>query len=256
MRIHGLFVYPVKSCGPSALTRMELDRAGPCWDREWMVIDADGRFLTQREEPRMALVRTALAENALLLRADGHGELRVPLAPPAGAIVQATVWNDTVPAHVEDSRFFSDFFHRPLRLVRISAAGRKTGADKRPVRFADSSALNLASRSSLADLNARLKEPVEMLRFRPNVVIEGAPPWAEDSWESFTAGGSVFARRKPTTRCSITAVDASTGTRRGPEPMKTLATFRRNAAGQVEFAQHFFSCDGAELAVGMEITAR
>lgn len=256
MRIQSLFIYPVKSCAPLVCDQLHFDAAGPLFDREWMVIDADGRFLSQREEPRMALVKTALTERELILSAAGK-ELRVPLASPGSELVQATVWNDTVPAHVEDAAFLTAFLGRQLRLVRISRAGRVTGSpdDRRPVRFADSSAVNFLNLASLADLNTRLKEPVEPLRFRPNVVLEGGEAWGEDKWKFLRAGGFEFKSRKPTTRCSITSVDLATGVRKGPEPLKTLASFRRNANNGIEFAQHFYSCDGAELRVGMEVSA-
>ncbi len=217
-----------------------------------MLIDENGRFYTQREEPRLALVKCTLESESLVLEIDSHGSIRVPFQSEE-QILRVNVWQDSVEAKLEKTDFFSSFFQKPLRLVRITKAGRYTGEDKRPIRFADSSAVNLANTASLADLNSKLHEPVDMLRFRPNLVVQGDQAWQEDHWNFIRIGGFEFRRRKATTRCSITSVDQKTGLRKGPEPLKTLASFRRNADGQIEFAQHFYSCENALIHVGMEV---
>ena len=112
--------------------------------------------------------------------------------------------------------------------------------------------LLLASESSLADLNRRLPAPLPMNRFRPNLVVRGAPAWAEDGWKRIRIGAVELALVKPCPRCAIPSVDQETGRRTGVEPLRTLAEFRRGEEGAL-FGMNLVHLDRGELEVGMPV---
>jgi uncharacterized protein YcbX len=238
MQLTGIFIYPVKSLGGIALTSAALDELGLVGDRRFMVVDASGRFLTQRALPRMALIATALGNELLTLSAPAQGSLQVPLAA-AGTPLPVVVWRDTVTTidcGGEAAAWLSDFLHQPCRLVRIGAGYDRpvNPAKARPgdrVSLADGYPLLAISTASLADLNARLQAqggpPLPMNRFRPNVVIGGCAAYAEDTWRRLQIGPVGFRNAGPCARCIITTTDQATAERHA-EPLRTLATYRRD----------------------------
>lgn len=258
MKIHSLHFYPVKSCGAVTVDKLACDARGPFYDREWMVVDAaSGKFVTQRELPRMQLIRPRVDAGRLVLTAPDAAELALPLERAATmGHREVEVWGQPVRAEDEGegaARWFSAVLGRELALVRLGAGERLTGSGEltRSVRFPDSAPLHLCSLSSLADLNSRLAAPVEIGRFRPNIVIEGAAPFAEDEWQGIEVEGLRLPIFKACSRCTITTVDPET-TSRGPEPLKTLATYRKRGT-KIEFGQYLLSFDRVELRTGMEV---
>jgi uncharacterized protein YcbX len=274
-----LNVYPVKSCRGIALDSARVTRAGLEHDREWMIVTPEGRFLTQREEPRLARIGVALTEGMLVLSADGAGELRVPLdsfdntapgreaaaPPPSGRAVEVTVWRDHCRAIDEGgdaAEWLTALLGHPLRLVRFDPAQDRpsdpawTGGLQALNRFSDGFALLAISAASLADLNERLASPLPMNRFRPNLVLEGLPPYGEDAIVDLAAGDVRLRRVKPCTRCIITTTDQASGVRVGDEPMRTLKSYRWDPVLKgVTFGQNFIVVAGAggRLGVGMEL---
>lgn len=263
MRLRSIVVYPIKSCGPVALERAVLRRRGLVHDRRFMIVDARGHFVTQREEPRLSLVRLTLEGESLWVEAPGQPALEVALDPDHhahGALHTVTVWRSTLvaPEVPALSRFFSATLGRALVCVAMTSAMHREINPKyaRPgdeVSFADGYPLLLASESSRLDLEARAGTTLEMARFRPNVVVEGAPAWDEDHWPELRIGEVLFRAPKPCARCVITTLDPQTG-RAGKEPLKTLATFRRRD-GEVMFGMNLVPVldpplDQAELRVG------
>lgn len=251
-RVSGLHLYPVKSLRGFAVDSADVDDLGLAGDRRFLVVDPTGRFLTQRALPRMALIATALSPDHLAISADGFGSLAVRRAPdPAAPLRPVTVWQSAgllaEDCGDEAASFLSRFLGADLRLVRIGPhyrrpvqpAQARTGDG---VSFADAYPFLLLSEASLADLNDRLaaqgEAPVPLDRFRPNIVVSGCPAYAEDAWTSLRIGSLTFRNAGPCTRCSITTTDQSTGERAGPEPLRTLATYRRAAAepSEVNFA--------------------
>lgn len=241
MHISGLFTYPVKSCRGIAVSSAEADEFGFLGDRRFMVVNAaDGMFLTQRAHPRMALIETALTPDSLVLSSLGHGTVVVPLNAAAGPR-QVTVWKSTVTA--EDcgdapAEWLSAMLGGSLRLVRMGHAFRRpmTKSASRPgdvVSFADAEPFLVVSEASLADLNDRLLakgEPaLPMNRFRPNLVVAGCAPYAEDHWQRLRVGDMILRNGGLCARCPITTTDQETA-ERGKEPLKTLAGYRRDAA--------------------------
>jgi hypothetical protein len=261
----GLFVYPIKSCRGTALTQATLTPAGLEHDREWMVVTAEGRFLTQRELPRLALVVPRLDAQALSIAGPGMDELRVPLDDWSGARFEVAVWSDTcraLDAGDPAADWFSAFLGRPVRLVRFDGQRRtdpkwSAGLDGE-TRFTDGFPLLVLSRASLDDLNARLPEPLPLDRFRTSLLLDGCEPYAEDRIDELAAGDVRIRLVKPCTRCVITATDQQTAEREGEEPLRTLRTYRwdRQLKG-VTFAQNAIVVAGtpAALRVGMTLEA-
>ena len=266
LSLAALHLYPVKSCRGISVAEATVTSAGLEHDREWMVVTPEGRFVTQRECPRLATVRVALHAGALTLSADGDGSVAVPL-DLRGAPVEVNVWRDRCQAHeqgTEVAGWLSDLLGRPVRLVRFAPAQRRlsdpvwTGGVDAENRFSDGFALLAISRASLADLNARLAVPLAMNRFRPNLELEGLPPYGEDELEDLAAGALRLRRVKPCTRCAITTTDQMTGKVDGDEPLRTLKTYRWDAQLRgVTFGQNLIVVAGAgtRLCAGMQLQA-
>jgi len=262
--IAALHVYPVKSCRGVALDAATVTTAGLEHDREWMFVSPEGRFVTQRELPRLSLIGTELRGGQLHLSAPDQQRLAVPL-DARGPALEVTVWRDRCRALDEGDEaadWISGFTGRALRLVRFDPSQRRTSdrAWTGPVdgysRFSDGFALLAISLASLADLNARLPAPLPMNRFRPNLVLDGLPAYGEDSVGDLVAGGIRLRIVKPCTRCAITTTDQATGTVTGEEPLRTLKTYRWSAALRgVMFGQNLIVVAGAggRLQVGTEL---
>lgn len=244
LRLASLHVYPVKSLKGLSPSLWRVGRRGFLYDREWMVVDGEGRFLTQREEPRMALIRTDFRDGGLVLEAPGVEALPADALLPA-AEGEATVWKDRV--SVEDqgeeaAAWLCSFLRRPCRLVRTGSTFRRdvkvrdSMVAEDAVAFADAFPFLLLGQASLDDLNGRLARKVTAERFRPNLVVAGAEPFAEDRWRKIRVGPLVFDLVKPCARCSIPAVDPETG-QRGREPLAALAVYRTEG-GKVLFGMN------------------
>jgi uncharacterized protein len=238
--LSGLHVYPIKSCAGISLQRSDLSATGLRHDRRWMLVDETGKFMSQRAHPRMAMISVRFAPERMIVSAPGMDELEVPLYLQAPDSIDVRVWGDTnrgAMVSEEADRWFGEYLgfscrlvHKPdddLRLVDSSFAER---GDQ--VSFADGFAFLLISEASLEDLNCRLKDPVPMNRFRPNLVVRGCVPYAEDGWSRLRIGSVPFRVAEPCPRCAITTVDQRTGAR-GNEPLRTLATYRKSELGTV-----------------------
>lgn len=265
MRISELTVYPVKGCAGVPLAEAELDEFGVRHDRRWMVVRPDGDFVTQRSTPSLALLGTALEAYALVLRSTAAGEVRVPLAGPGpdAPTRQVHIWNDVVEA-VDAGDEAAAFVQRHLgpdgagvRLVYMpgSTLRQVSPEHARPgdrVSFADGFPLLVVAQQSLDELNRRLDEPVPMHRFRPNVVVDGAPsPHDEDGWRRIRLGSVPCDVVKPCARCVVTTVDQATAAV-GREPLRTLAEYRR-WDGLVWFAQNVIHRATGSVAIGDDV---
>jgi uncharacterized protein YcbX len=231
--VAALHVYPVKGCRGLSLDTARVERRGLAHDRRWMLVDDDGEFVTQRTEPRLARIEVAVEGESLILSTDGHGARRVARPPLDGPRRRVRVWDDEVDAidagtdvaawlggvlETETSLvFMPETTSRPVR--------PKYGHPDDVVSFADGFPLLFTTTSSLDDLNARLREPLPMSRFRPNIVVEGTAPWAEDGWTRLRVGELEVRVVKACDRCAVTTIDQLTGAR-GVEPLRTLAAFR------------------------------
>ena len=273
--VTGLYVYPVKSLAGISLNVAELGERGFKYDREWMLVDRDNRFVSQREIPRMALVKTAIDEAGQCLQlhlpqTDEPDEiLSIPLDMDRSydgnsprQTVAVKVWDDKVAAIVESDKVnaaLSKFFGKELRLVRMQKDfRRKVDPDYAPedqdiVGFADGFPILLISEESLADLNDRLEYPVSMNRFRPNITTAGGAAFGEDEWQEASIGKIKLTFVKPCARCAITTVDQESGLA-GKEPLRTLANFRkRRQDGKILFGQNAIFRGQGKLQIGEKI---
>lgn len=269
-----LFVYPVKSCGGIEVQEALLTETGLDLDRAWMVVDSEGKFLTQRTVPRMALVRPKLTSQEMVLRAPGMLALHVALdAVEAPATV--TVWRDTVPAWdmgAVAAQWFTDFLGQPCRLVRFDPEHKRlssmewTGGVEAPNQFSDGFPVLVASTASMDELNARLAArghaPVGIERFRPNVVLAGVEAHDEDRVDLLRVEaptGEVHLQPvKPCARCPVPDIDPETAESH-PAVGDTLRTYRhdRRLGGAVTFGMNAIVRLGAGqvLRVGQRVAA-
>lgn len=243
MRVAGLFLYPVKSLRGYSVPTAEIDALGFAGDRRFLVIDAAGEMLTQRGTPRMALVSTALAPGSLTLSAENAGHVSVPTVSDAAAPLHTVaVWKhgglQAEDCGDEPAAWLGDFLQVKCRLVRIGEKFhrpvlKKAGRPGDAFSFADGSPILVASEASLGALNDRIHEsggePVPMDRFRPNLVLSGCDAFAEDTFPRLQIGVVTLRAAGKSDRCIMTTTDQRTGAR-GKEPLKTLATFRRDPA--------------------------
>ncbi|MFI5249192.1 MAG: MOSC domain-containing protein [Gemmatimonadales bacterium] len=257
MRVASLHYYPVKSCGGTSIPHATIDARGFVEDRAWMVTTGDGLFVTQRDMPRMALIRPCADAGALVLTAPGMPPLSVTRRTD-GARRDVVVWDDicaTLDQGDEPARWLSAFLGSPCRLVRMAEDFvRQTDpvystAFTGQVGFADGYPMLLITQASLDDLNRRLAAPLPMNRFRPNVVVSGTGPYAEDDWGLIRIGNVSFAVVKPCARCPITTTDQDTA-ETAQEPLRTLATYRHVRGKGVMFGQNLIHTEAGSISVG------
>ncbi|MEM9979038.1 MAG: MOSC N-terminal beta barrel domain-containing protein, partial [Cyanobacteria bacterium P01_D01_bin.2] len=222
--LSGLTTYPIKSAGGIGLSQAQVTARGLLHDRRWMVCDRSGKFLTQRKFPKLALIQVAVGNSLHLSIANAAvPALELPPVPAAAKTVAVEVWGDRCHAwSMGDvaAQWLSDFLGLDCQLVYMpDSTHRPTdhGRFETPNSFSDAYPFLLISEASLADLNARLDQPVPMNRFRPNLVVKGCEPFAEDTWQQIKIGSVVFDVAKPCSRCSIPGVEQSTGIQ-GKEP--------------------------------------
>ena len=261
LTLTGLHVYPIKSAGGFAVSSWPVDDFGLRHDRRWVVVDQAGESLTQREHPRLALVRTAIDGERLRVSAPGRPPLELPLEPSGTVTTTVNIWGDRCTAHwmgERAGRWFSELLGRSASLVYMPDTTHRPAdpAFAPPgvrVSFADAFPFLLLSEASLEDLNARLPQPVPMNRFRPNLVISGGAPFVEDGLAGFRIGAIELEAVKPCDRCVLTTTDQETGTR-GPEPLRTLARFRK-VGDKVFFGQNVVHRTTGRLTVGEVLRA-
>ena len=271
--LSALYCYPVKSCRGVALTEATLDARGILHDREFLIVDADDRFITQRAVPVLALIGTAITAEALVLRNPAGAEFSLPWQPAAGGGAPArrtvTVWSSTLLADDmgdEVAAWLGDTVGQRCRLVRIGAESRREvpamrvpagfpAADESgpALSFPDGYPLLVVSEESLLHLNQQLPgDPLPMDRFRPNLVVSGcAYPHEEDDWRTYRIGDARLWSANPCERCVVTTTDQQT-LRRDREPLHTLSRYRRAPdGGSVIFGQNVVhGSPGATLRVG------
>jgi uncharacterized protein YcbX len=272
--IAALVIYPVKSCAGVPVVEAVLTEAGLDLDRAWMVVDATGDFVSQRELPRMALIRPQIKTYEIILRAPGMLALHLAI-DAVEQPVRVRVWDDEVAAYdmgAIAAQWFTDFLGQPLRLVRFDPDHRRlsslkwTGGVEAPNQFSDGFPVLVTSTASLADLNARLAgaghAAVDMSRFRPNLVLDGVEAHDEDRLDvlRITIGEGVVELKpvKPCARCPIPNIDPVTA-ELSPQVSDTLQVYRQDPrlSGAVTFGMNaiVMQGDGLVLRVGQRVTA-
>lgn len=265
MKLSELNIYPVKSLKSVPLTASAVDARGLRNDRRWMLTDPDGHFFTQREVPRMALISVEVTNGYLTVGAPETESLQILIGSRNDTVSKQTVkiWNSECAAAVYPTtvnQWFSDFLGLKCQLVEMPETTHRpvdptfaVRAGDDVVSFADGYPFLLIGEGSLGELNRRLDVPVPMNRFRPNFVVSGSEPFAEDGWRKIRIGETVMHIVKPCARCVLTTVDQVTGIKDGKEPLKTLSAFR-NFDGKALFGQNLIAENpGGTVRVGDEI---
>lgn len=253
-----LAIYPVKSLGQIILQQSRIDDFGLQWDRRWMLVDSNNHMITQRQQPRMCLITPHLGNGKLRLSAAGMSSIMVAFNQEADPCT-VTVWHDTCRAlgcGDEVADWLTRFLGIACRLVYFpddgvravdpdfSRAGDRTA-------FSDGFPLLLTTQASLDDLNARLESPISMARFRPNLVVSGCEPYAEDTWQRLRIGPLTFRVVKPCSRCSIPTIDLTTA-ECSVEPSRTLSQYRKRGH-KVYFGQNIIPDTTGSIEVGTAV---
>lgn len=259
MQIHSLYIYPVKSLAGIQVSSFHLDEFGPADDRRWMIVDPEREFVTQRSNPELALIKTRLDSGQVFVDIPGEGEF--PLSPGTEEC-RVRVWRDWAkavygdnPASAALSRYCGQtfrFVYMPEETFRRVDASRVT--EYRRVSFADGFPFLITNLASLDELNSRLDSAIDMRRFRPNIVVEGAGAWDEDNWRSARIGETTFTLVKPCSRCVVTTVNPDQGVKSADlQPLRMLGTYRRTSDGVIFGMNAIHESDGI-IRVGDPIT--
>jgi len=260
--LDAIAIYPVKSLRGIAVQEAVVEPWGLQGDRRWMVVDAAGRYLTQRDLPGMARIAAVPDARGITLSVDGMELLHVPVPCIP---VEVLVWRNRVQAQEagpDATAWLSQALGRSCRLVHMGDPAAARGVDpayaklEDRVSFADGFPVLVVNAASLDDLNARMAQPVPMDRFRTNLIVSGAPAWAEDGWASLQVGPVPFRGPKTCARCVVVTTDQATGVRpRDREPLRTLTALRRDAAGRVTFGMNLIPDGTGRIMIGMDVRA-
>lgn len=240
LRIKSLWIYPIKSCRGISLQEMQITKTGPAFDRQFMFVDKDNKFLTLRTESKLSQIQPSIANQTMTLRFSGMS-LDIPLDRKSNRVEAVTVWKDTFQAGIESdqvNKIFSDFFGYATKLVRYqqeSFRDIQTAATDvvKETMFSDGRPILLTNENSLKDLNLKLSSanstnPSEIERFRSNIIISGLEAYKEDQIKSAVINGLTLTNPKLCGRCPIITQDISTGKTVSKETLTTLANYRRD----------------------------
>jgi uncharacterized protein len=254
MKISEINIYPIKSLGGISLTEAIIEQRGLQYDRRRMLVDENGKFLTQREFPKMSTVSISLAEHGLQVSADNFDDLIVPFEVE-GERLKVQIWNSNCEAILSDlhiNQWFSEVLQTTCNLVYMPDDSRREinprfVVNHDIVSFADGYPILIIGEKSLNDLNSRLEIPIPMNRFRPNIVVSDSEAFAEDNWKEIKIGNTTFRSTKPCERCVMTTVEQTEGVFTGKEPLRTLAKYRRSNQVFPETYQEFGLSENAVL---------
>lgn len=258
--VSNLIYYPVKACRGIEVDTSCVDRMGLEHDRRLMVVTPEGEFLTQREYPLLAWVTPKLREGTLELSAPNYESIQLgiqTLGTPSFVNIWKSKGVHAIDQGEEAANWFSDWLGTDVRLVHIADGYKRLVNESYAVNdddhtgFADGYPILLASEEGLDDLNSHLESPVPMNRFRPNIVVKGCEPFAEDTWNRIRIGNVELAVVKPCARCVVTTIDKET-LEQSKEPLKTLGKYRKHALGAI-FGQNVIPLNGGSIRLGMTV---
>ncbi len=260
IQLSNLTYYPIKACRGFDLTASRIERMGLTNDRRMMVVTPDGEFLTQREHPKLALVTPTLDNGSVTLSAPNFDSLHFAIQK-SGTPTQVNIWKskgvNAIDQGEESAQWLSDWLGVSVRLVHVDEKfKRKLNPDyavsnEDHTGFADGYPILVISEESLRDLNSRLDSPLPMNRFRPNMVVKGCEPFAEDTWKRIRIGDVEMALVKPCPRCVVTTTDQDT-LEKNKEPLKTLSAYRMQNGGAM-FGMNVIPLGEGEVKVGMSV---
>jgi uncharacterized protein YcbX len=258
--VSNLTYYPIKACRGFDLNETRVERMGLANDRRMMVVTPEGEFLTQREHPKLALVTPTLSGGSVTLSAPSFEPLKIEVRK-SGAETSVNIWKNK-DVHAIDqgdaaAHWLSSWLGTTVRLVHVDERFKRrlnpdyAVSDEDHTGFADGYPILIISEESLADLNSRLEVSLPMNRFRPNLVVKGCEPFAEDTWKRILIGGIEMALVKPCPRCVVTTIDKET-LKKSKEPLKTLGKYRTREGGAM-FGMNVIPLGEGEIRVGMEV---
>lgn len=258
--VSNLTYYPIKACRGFDMPASNIERMGLEHDRRMMIVTPEGKFLTQREYPRLALVTPTLRNEALTLSAPDFDSLQLGIQT-SGTPMPVEVWSskgvDAIDQGDDAAAWFSDWLKVSVRLVHIADGFKRKVSSKYAVSvddhtgFADGYPILIISEESLQDLNSRLDSAVPMNRFRPNLVVKGASPFAEDMWKRIRIGAVEMELVKPCARCVVTTIDKET-LAKSKEPLKTLSGYRKHELGAI-FGMNTIPLNEGRVEIGMTV---
>ena len=258
--VTSLIYYPIKACRGFEVDSANVERMGLQNDRRMMVVTPTGKYLTQREHPKLALVTPTLNDGTVTLSAPNYDSIQFG-TQTSGISQPVTIWKSkgvqAIDQGDEAAQWFSDWLGRPVRLVHIADGYKRLVNEEYAVNaddhtgFADGYPILITSEEGLQDLNTRLDSPVPMNRFRPNIVVKGGDAFVEDSWNRIRLGDVELAVVKPCARFVVTTLDKAT-LEKSKEPLKTLEKYRRHKLGAI-FGQNVIPISGGTLQRGMTV---
>lgn len=261
LKISQIFIYPIKSLGGINLQQAEVSDRGFKYDRRWMVVDSNGRFLTQREFLVMALLKVSLAKDGLLVTYSVDGSnILIPFEPIKKDIIEVVVWDDTCKGQLvsdEVDTWFTQKLNMDCRLVYMPDDSHRPTDERytyngQITSFSDGYPFMMIGQASLDDLNGRMTQPLGIERFRPNIVFTGGDAFEEDLIDEFTINDINFNGVKLCARCVMTTIDQQTA-EKGKDPLKTLASYRLKN-NKIYFGQNVVHSGTGFIAVGDELT--
>jgi len=256
-KISSLFIYPIKSLGGISLDSSFVNPKGLEHDRAWMLVDEAGRFLTQREHRRMALLHTSLETQGFCITDKISGStISIPKKLETGERIMVTVWDDQCPALVADNsinQWFSERLEHKCRLVfmpedSIRQVDPEHCRQVEHTRFTDGYPILLVSASAMTELNEKTGLNQDIRQFRPNIVVEETAAHAEDGWSEIKLGSIQFYIAKACERCVVTTIDPETS-EAGPEPLRSLASYRKKNK-KIYFGQNMIALGEGTIAIG------
>lgn len=260
LRLSEIWIYPIKSLGGISLQSAKVMPKGLQFDRRWMLVDSEGKFLTQRVHSKMALFRQSLLNGQVHVTFNGQS-IAIPNTT-ANETFNARIWDDTVTVsevNPQHSRWFSNHIGIDTRLVSFPEHNERRVdpeyvSHEEHVSLADAYPFMIIGQSSMDDLNKRLDDPISIRRFRPNFVFTGGEPYEEDTWKNIKIGSTEFIGVKRCARCALPNVDPDTA-EKGVEPLRTLSLYRK-AGTKVYFGQNLIALNHDEVRIGDRITLK
>lgn len=254
-----IFIYPVKSLAGIRVEHWPVDHKGLLYDRKWMLIDGDRQFLSQRRLPKMALIKTRIEDQQLILSAPNQADLALPLQAQDGDDIEVVVWHDQCIAKTcgdNADAWLSDFLQTDCRLVYqtdddIRKVDPNYALDSDQTSFSDGFPFLIVSENSLNALNQAMPLAIDIIRFRPNLVVTDCDSYAEDTWRRLTINDIGFRLPKPCSRCSVPTIDPLTA-ETGKEPLTTLNRLRK-WQNKVYFGQNALHDKLGSLSVGQTV---
>lgn len=256
-KVLSIHVYPIKSLGGISLQQAQADTAGFKYDRRWMLVDGENNFMSQRKTPRLCMFQQRFEKDQLIVSHKGS-EVRMPLEQAEGSLEVFKIWHHDTKAFEVDpavSAWFERELQMKCRLVRMNEAHYRLSAENGDLKMslADGYPYLFLGTESLAFLNSKLDEAVDMNRFRPNIVYQTAKAHEEDQLNVFGLGEAEFKGSHPCGRCVMVGVDQTTGIS-AQEPLRTLNTYRKVADdNRVNFGMNVFCNEAGIVKVGDSI---